>query len=126
MAPVTGIAAAAHHSAGRCSASGPIEAAAAAICPADSVTWRTSRPMPKKAANAGARPSMKPSEMLEAKPEMWVRMKPAQRRARFGPSTAPMRGLWRSAESSRCSTKAFSVQPATMLAANSSTPVKAA
>lgn len=30
------------------------------------------------------------------------------------------------AESRRCRTKAFSVQPATMLAANSSTPVKAA
>jgi hypothetical protein len=67
--------------------------AAAPICPADSVTCRTSSPMPKKAANAGTRPSIRPSEMFEAKPEMCVRMKSAHRRAREVPSTAPMRGL---------------------------------
>lgn len=71
----------------------PVEAAAAAICPADSVTWRTSSPSPKKPANAGSSPSMSPSEMLEAKPDMCVRMKVAQRRARAAPRKAPMRGL---------------------------------
>ncbi len=67
---MTGIAATAHHSAGCCSTPRPVDAAAAAICPAESVTCRTSRPSPKKPANAGSSPSMSPSEMLEAKPEM--------------------------------------------------------
>ena len=71
----------------------PRLAAAAAIWPVESVTWRTSSPRPKNAANAGTRPSMKPSEMLAARPEMLWRMKWAQRSARAGPSSPVMRGL---------------------------------
>ena len=51
---------------------------------------------------------------------------PDQRAARRVPSTAVRRGLCRSAESSRCSTKPFSAQPAIMLEINSTTPVTAA
>ena len=69
---------------------------------------------------------MKPSEILEAKPEMCSRMKADQRAARSVPSTAVMRGLCRMAESRRCSTNQFSTQPAIMLEANSTTPVNAA
>ena len=71
----------------------PYDDAAAASCPADRVTWRTSSGRPKKALKAGTSPSMKPSEMLDAKPEMLCRMKCAQRSARAVPSRPVMRGL---------------------------------
>ena len=51
------------------------------IWPVVSVTWRTSSPRPKIAANAGVSPSMKPSETFAARPEMLPRRKCAQRGA---------------------------------------------
>ncbi|MNR62703.1 hypothetical protein D3C85_1848030 [compost metagenome] len=63
------------------------------IWPADSVMWRTSRPRPKKPTKAGTRPSIKPSEIFDAKPEMFLRRNWAQRSARATPRNSVMRGL---------------------------------
>ena len=48
----------------------PSEPTAAASWPVDSVTWRTSSGRPKNTATAGTMPSIRPSEMFDAKPEM--------------------------------------------------------
>ena len=82
-----------HHSAGWRNTSQPSVAAAAASWPADSVTCRTSSSSPKKPVIGGINPSMKPSAILDVKPEMLPRMKSAQRRARASPSARVMRGL---------------------------------
>ena len=69
---------------------------------------------------------MKPSEMFDAKPETFKRINVAHLSARCTPSTFVKRGLWRIAESSRCSTNQFSNQPATILDVKSTRPVNAA
>ncbi|EWS52986.1 hypothetical protein X551_04228 [Methylibium sp. T29] len=125
-APVSGIAATHHQNAGSRSACMPRAPSAAAICPVDSVTWRTSSGSAKKAASTGTMPSIRPSEMLATRPEMLARHQRDQRSARGAPSRARMRGFQRIALSSWCSTNQFSVQPPNRLEANNSTPVKAA
>ena len=126
MGPTTTTPATASQKPGLRRLSVPRAATAAATCPADRVTWRTSMPSPKKASTTGMTPSISPSEMLAAKPDTLARRKRDQRSARAVPSQRVKAGLWARAESSRCSTNQFSNQPATMLLANSSTPVKAA
>ena len=69
---------------------------------------------------------MKPSEIFDAKPDTLARMKVDHRVARLMPNAAVNRGLYRMAESSRCSTNQFSNQPAIRLDVNKITPVKAA
>ncbi len=116
----------AHQNALSCSTPQPRVAVAAPISPVDSVTCRTCKPRPKPASSSGTRPNRKPSEILPAMLLTLARHQMAQRAARSAPSTARMRGFQRRALSSRCSTKAFSVHPATTLEANSSTPVNTA
>ena len=77
--PISGKDATAHHSPWRYTTSQPIEAQAAPICPADKVTWRASSGMAKNAMTEGTSPSMKPREILDAKPEILTRQNPAQR-----------------------------------------------
>ena len=113
--PVSGIAATHHQKPGSCSTCTPSVPSAAAICPADSVTWRTSIGRPKKAASTGTMPSISPSETFAAMPEMFARHQRDQRCARSGPSQRTKPGFQAIALSMRWKTKAFSTQPAIRL-----------
>ena len=63
-----------HHQKGACAIRPkPSVPTAAASCPVESVTCRTSIGRPKKAPTTGTMPSIRPSEMFEAKPEMLAR-----------------------------------------------------
>ena len=61
--------------------SSPMVAQAAAIWPADKVTWRTSSPRPKKVGNHGHQAQHEPQGNVIANPEMFSRRKAPTPRA---------------------------------------------
>src|SRR5581483_9724153 len=105
---------------------GPREAVAAASMLEDKVTCRMSSGTPAKAAISGINPSIKPKEMLPAKPAMFFDQNRPNRSARLGPRVRTNRRSVSKASPMRWQTNQLPVQAAIMLEAQRRAPVKAA